>query len=195
MIGVGLVPTASGGELTIGRLRITAEQGSDRFMSTTSPVIVLPNGGTGSVFSGSVRPFVVGTIPVVGGYSMPTVAPMTSPLREALKRMQMGDIPEITPIETKRYSDELPAPQTSTAQVGDVSIAEIKASQAQQNSKQQQEILALIARAESALESNKQGAAKAFYRMAWRKAEGKLKEQLRTKLLSLGSATPIRSRN
>ncbi|MBW3600438.1 MAG: hypothetical protein KY475_24640, partial [Planctomycetes bacterium] len=50
-----------------------------------TPTIVVPNGGTGTLFDGQIRPFVTGFVPVVGGGAPATVV---SPLAERLSRLQ-----------------------------------------------------------------------------------------------------------
>ena len=61
-----------------GGMRLFAEQGSRRSFTSQTPTVVVPQGGTGAIFSGSLRPFVVGVVPVVGdefGYAPITVWP------------------------------------------------------------------------------------------------------------------------
>ena len=65
-----------------GGMRLFAEQGSRRSFTSQTPTIVVPHGGTGALFSGSLRPFVVGVVPVVGdgfGYAPVTVWPQGLP--------------------------------------------------------------------------------------------------------------------
>lgn len=69
-----------------------AGQGSSRSHVMEAPTIVIPNGGTGSIFSGSIRPFVTGVVPIVGNAPMGPMIPMptpvmTSPLAERLARL------------------------------------------------------------------------------------------------------------
>jgi hypothetical protein len=69
-----------------------AGQGSSRSHVMEAPTIVIPNGGTGSIFSGSLRPFVTGVVPIVGHAPMRPMVPMptpvmTSPLAERLERL------------------------------------------------------------------------------------------------------------
>lgn len=83
----------------IGRfgLNALAGQGSNRSHVMEAPTVVLPNGGSGGIFSGSQRPFVMGVIPIVGNAPMapliPITAPMTSssPLAERLERMRQAE--------------------------------------------------------------------------------------------------------
>ena len=48
------------------RFRFSASQGSNRSISSTSPSVTMPNGGFGSISSGTLRPFVTGFTPIVG---------------------------------------------------------------------------------------------------------------------------------
>jgi len=57
-----------GGNGVSGSLGFQFAQGSDRTLSGTSQSMTNLNGNPGSFFSGSVRPFVIGVTPVVGGY-------------------------------------------------------------------------------------------------------------------------------
>ena len=64
-------------------VNFTLGQGSTRTNSVTSPMIMLPNGGTGAIFDGSVRPFVTGFIPVVGqGGGYQSISPVQQKLQQ-----------------------------------------------------------------------------------------------------------------
>jgi len=57
-------------------------QGSRRSFTSVTPSVIMLNGGTGMIMDTSVSPFVMGYIPVVGGFPMvapPFVQPMTPP--------------------------------------------------------------------------------------------------------------------
>jgi hypothetical protein len=77
-------------------LNAIAGQGSNRSHVMEAPTVVIPNGGSGGIFSGSQRPFVMGVIPIVGNAPMapmiPVNAPMTtSPLAERIERMRQAE--------------------------------------------------------------------------------------------------------
>jgi len=57
-----------GGNRASGGLGFNFAQGSNRTMSGTSQSLTTMDGQSGSFFSGTVRPFVIGLTPVVGGY-------------------------------------------------------------------------------------------------------------------------------
>lgn len=72
---------------------MVAGQGSTRTNTVTAPTIVVPHGGTGSLFSGSVRPFVTGVIPVVGHAPIGPLMPLppqssVSPLAQRVAQLQ-----------------------------------------------------------------------------------------------------------
>ncbi len=58
-------------------------QGSRRSFTSVTPSVTVPNGGTGMIMDTSVSPFVMGYVPVVGGYPMivapPPIQPMIPP--------------------------------------------------------------------------------------------------------------------
>ena len=62
-------------------LGVSAAQGSSLSMTSQSPSITLPNGGTGFFINSFQRPFVTGIVPVVGTQSI-------SPVRERWQRLQ-----------------------------------------------------------------------------------------------------------
>lgn len=79
-------------------LGITAGEGSNRTNTVTAPTIVIPNGGSGSLFDGSQQPFVTGVVPVVGNgmfsgipMAVPSRQSSLSPLQERLLRVQQGE--------------------------------------------------------------------------------------------------------
>ena len=72
-------------------------QGSNRSHVMQAPTIVIPNGGSGSLFSGSIRPFVTGVVPIVGNAPrvpmVPVIVPQTStsPVQERLERLRQQE--------------------------------------------------------------------------------------------------------
>src|SRR5262245_65970440 len=70
-----------------GYFNFTAGQGASSTFSGQTPMVTVPNGGTGAFFDQTLRPFVTGAIPVVGG------APpaFDSILKERLRRLQAGE--------------------------------------------------------------------------------------------------------
>ena len=78
-----------GGGLS-GNLGFNFSQGSSSGFSSTTPSLTTTNGYTGSIFSGTVRPFVTGFSPVVGDYRAAT-AP-ASPEIAAYYQGQQADL-------------------------------------------------------------------------------------------------------
>jgi hypothetical protein len=104
-------------------------QGSSRSHVMEAPTLVVPNGGSGSLFSGSIRPFVTGVVPVVGNTStgpmVPVMTPQTSvsPLQERLERLRQQEAlaaqapqadqagqraPEARPRDDDQFRDDAP---------------------------------------------------------------------------------------
>jgi hypothetical protein len=159
----------------------------------SAPTITVPNGGVGFIQDATIRPFVTGLIPVVGGY-------YASPLEERLDRWRHERTtgsrrasPEVAASAERANvtdgSDALvlkaaPTP-SSTAETGDVSLAEIRRSQARDATNERAELHRLIAEAREAEQSAHYGAARVRYRSAAARARGPLKDQLLSKLRSL----------
>lgn len=83
-----------GGPFGLG-FNMAAGQGSNRSNTVTAPTIVIPNGGSGYLFSGSMVPFVTGVIPVVGNAPMGPMMPVVpqtqasvSPLAERIAQLR-----------------------------------------------------------------------------------------------------------
>jgi hypothetical protein len=217
-----------GGPFGFG-FNLLAGQGSTRSNTVTAPTIVIPNGGSGYLFSGSIRPFVTGVIPVVGnapyGPMMPVVPqPQSSlnPLADRLAQLQQQQAagqaaanaaqppaPGVPPAPALPARDEAPlvvkgdqvganaaakrpavsaSAPGSTANHGDLSVAEIRRQQASQYAAQLEEVQVRIEKARGLEEAGKPGLAKIYYQQAATRADGELKKQLLEKIRSLGEA-------
>ena len=55
-------------------------QGSRRSFTSVTPSVTVPNGGTGMIMDTSVSPFVMGYVPIVGGYPMVAVPAPVQPM-------------------------------------------------------------------------------------------------------------------
>jgi hypothetical protein len=168
-------------------LGLTMGKGSSRSMTGASPSIVVPNGGVGSIFDGSFRPFVTGVIPVVGNpgdgaestsYPSPprlvrdwsdVFATETEP-----RRVSTGDTP------STNYRS-----LNSTAAQGDLSIAEIESLRSTQNDAVQQEVEALIAETDAYEQAGKYSRARASLRKAIKRTEGRQRYDLQLRLESM----------
>ncbi len=82
-----------GGSLN-GSLSFSAGQSSSRGITTTAPVLTTLDGTTGSVFSGTVQPFVTGLFPVVASGGPPFRSEAAPPvaLSPVQSMLQRGDI-------------------------------------------------------------------------------------------------------
>lgn len=134
-------------------LNLTAGQGSDRTYTQTTPYLVLPNGGTGSVSDTSQRPFVTSFIPVVGDDIAPG-EPVAAPPRQR---------------RDPRQQTAPPRARKSSAATADLSVAEIKRRQREDKAA---EIKALLAKARQAAAEGKPAIAKIHFRNAARRASG-----------------------
>jgi len=192
---------------------LTAAQGSNRSIMSSTPSLTVMNGGAGAITSTSLRPFVRGLTPVVGdgamaaGFDVPAqgALPMTltSPLQERLSRLAAqsyarsqttaDDVPELSlgnddggaaPLSASGRGGSLPS-RDSSATHGDVSLAEIQASRARATRDAAEELRALIDRAEHAERAGRYGAARIFYGQAASRAAGDLHRQLTDHLATL----------
>ncbi len=217
-----------GGPFGLG-FNMLAGQGSTRTHTMTAPTIVIPNGGSGYLFSGSMVPFVTGVIPVVGNAPMmpmaPQAQPSVSPLAERLAQLQQqqaaGRAPAnvapaagLNPVAALKPAPALPAREEaplvlnggrpavgaaagpaisgsaadSSANHGDISVAEIRRQQTQQEAARQEEIQVRIEKARGYEEAGKPGLAKIYYQQAATRADGDLKKQLLDKIRTLDEA-------
>lgn len=209
----GMGRTWSGGG---GYFNFVAEAGSQRSLTMSAPSVTMMNGSTGYIFDGTLRPFVTGLIPVVGGYpgvpygpapyygpyygppGMPAApAPtMTSPLAEKLDRLKHAaevatpGVPAGVPdpatdsLSLTDSASTTPAatgsPSRSSAERGDVSVAEIRRQQAEEEARAAAELAQLIREARTAEAERKWALARVRYQQAAAKASG----QQRTELLA-----------
>ena len=181
-------------------------QGSTRSSVTQAPVVVIPNGGQGTVSDTSQVPFVTGVIPVVGapnmqaitGYGLP-LAPQQSivqqrlqqlkyeRIREAAQRSNGQAATERNEVRRVQTSVSLPNNGPSSADRGDLSVAEIRRQQATGGTSDTQdgEIAGWIERARGAESSGKANVALIYYKMAARRASGEQKQALIQKIREL----------
>jgi len=155
-----------------GFINFTAGQGSSSTFSGQTPMVTVTNGGTGVFIDQTVRPFVTGVIPVVGGEP----PAFNSVLQERLSRLQAGE-------GTGEHKQAAPAVSggsatkgPSSAERGELSVAEIRARKAAAGSADDAaaaaEIDALLERARGAIAAGKPGVAKIHLQMAARRATG-----------------------
>ena len=174
-----------------GRFRfgLTMGQGSSRSNSVTSPSLVVPNGGGGSFINSTFQPFVTSFIPVVGDGG----TPKTSIAAEILRALKSGETMESLlhkhgrsdsgePLSMISADYQQTVPSTtrpvaaSSAERGDISVAEIKRRQkmeaAADTSQRNAEFQRLMRDGSAAESSGNLQLARFSYRSATRKASG-----------------------
>lgn len=145
-----------GGAMNFG---ISLGQGSSRSISTTTPTVVVPNGGTAMLFDGSLRPFVTGFVPVVGSAGIGFPAP--TPIPPAWTRSYVPGQPIPSDAENRRLGRQAaaaanqPSPkhQPSSAEHGDISVAEIRRRQLAEDAALEAEYMAILTAARVAEEA------------------------------------------
>ena len=163
-----------------GNFRMTAGQGSDSTLTTSTPGVMVPNGGIGFFSDVQQRPFVLGIIPVVGE--------PVSPLRWRLERMAEQ---ENSPGAGASDSDRSPenrgsgSSSSSSASRGDLSVAAIKAQQAAEDAAKAAEVAELLAKARELEAAGKTASAKIHYRRAALRATGKVQQEIAAKIREL----------
>jgi hypothetical protein len=195
-----------GGGLS-GRFRLTAEQGSSTTLGSQSPSVTVMNGGSGYFSDTTIRPFVTGLIPVVGNIPSAPGGPVLgttsiSPVLDRLARLEaegrLAPPPNREQAPTQKVAAEhalakplVPlqggpaAGAASSAERGDLSVAEIKARNAAATPNVDNELLAYIEKAKSMEADQKPGVARIYYQMAARRAQGEQQLQLLAKLREL----------
>jgi hypothetical protein len=194
---------------------IGLSQGNSRSMVMQAPTVTIPNGGQGTIIDTIQRPFVTGYIPVVGGAGAPVivggygvpggfgqpVSPPVSPLFERIQRLkaQGGYQPR-----TQLRSEQRAAGGNkrmvmggggnsagpSTAEHGDLSVAEIRRQQETEGGAADEDLAAWIERARGAEAAGKTNVARIYYRMAAGRATGELKQQMIAKYRELSGEQP-----
>ena len=173
-----------------GFLNFTAGQGSDSSIVSQSPSVVVPNGGFGFVSDTLQRPFVLGIVPVLGDEPV-------SPVKQALSRLEAeGGIQRLGRDDDSQEGLKLggkpsaPAPSggsggNSSAERGDMSVAEIRARQAAENAVAAAEIDALVEKAAQSESAGKLGLARIYFRQAHRRATGSRQTELEAQLRAI----------
>lgn len=194
-----------GGGLGAGGFRLVAEQGASTTMSSQSPSVTVMNGGTGYFSDTTIRPFVTGLIPVVG--NLPTAPPTPriggNPINPVLQRLarleaegRLAPPPApaakpVAEVEEKRAAAPLVLGGgaadggPSSAERGDLSIAEIKARKAAEASRAETEVAAYLEKAQAAAADGKPGVARIYYQMAARRASADQQQQILAALREL----------
>ena len=163
-----------------GHFGLTAGQGSDSTLTTTTPGVTIANGGMGFISDAQQRPFVLGVIPVVGE--------PVSPLRWRLERMAEqenssgGANGEKSAAAPKSGSS---GGSSSSADRGDLSLAAIKAQQAAEDEAKAAEVAELLAKARELEDAGKPTSAKIYYKRAALRAKGTQQKDIAAKIREL----------
>lgn len=159
------------------------QQGSSRTMIGSAPSVMVPNGGSGSISSTTLRPFVTGWVPVVGQQFRPPLRlppawqSRTAELsRSSVSRRESRDSKKVSDAPL-RISTRQPATNSSitTATRGEQSVAEIRRNQLLQDQARLQEVEELVERARGAEQAGKLGVARIYYQQAANRSTGELK--------------------
>ena len=170
---------------------INAESGYDSGITSVTPSVTVPNGGTGGIFDVQQRPFVTSLVPMVGhfgpGIGQTMAEPrIISPLAERLSRLQA----EGRPIATRSVSEGSTSPSVSrrsasTAERGELSLAEIRAAQTSKVDVKAAELDGMLEAARLREDAGDIGQALIDYGRAASRAEGIQREEIRAKMRSL----------
>ena len=159
--GVGMAWLLTAPAVAFAQLRVSAAQGSTRSLQSQSSSLTTMQGAPGFISAGTIRPFVTGLVPVVGGYGgaaapvygpgplMPVYAPGPSMVQDRIARLRQQGVrlsarsknefghapprPATTP-KPGNFSSRFAAAQKSTAAQPAESIASIRRRQAEQTS-------------------------------------------------------------
>lgn len=168
------------GQGVSGHFSLTAGQGSDRTMTSTTPGVTVANGGIGFFSDVQQRPFVMGVIPIVGEG--------VSPVRWRLERMaEQGDSPGVGGSEADRTQESGGggSSSSSTAERGDLSVSAIKARQAAEEEAKAAEVAEMLQKAREYEAVGKTVSAKIQYRRAALRATGTQQQEIAAKLREL----------
>ena len=172
--------SGSFGSFGNGNFRFNFARGSNRQSSTTTPSLTTQNGFGGTLFSGQVRPFVTGVIPVVGqggNFSGPISNYVELPsgpdngVTRALASGQLGSIQappreDYQPSTRPNYSAA-----NSTATEGALSVKAIKAARQRRLAAEARVINDIVEAAQQLEEERKYALARSKYREALRQTK------------------------
>ena len=196
----GYINSSDGTGYSLG---LTLSSGSTRSLTSQAPNVTVFNGQTGTVNSNQIRPFVTGIIPVVGlgtpnGYrpnSAWGVTPVSTRGNRFAEMLSASDAwRSVTQARAanrgqaghEQTTEQAPPPTTvsysnsnSTANYGDLSVAEIKAQRQAKLAAEKQELDSIIEKAKQLEADGEYGAARYEYNRAIKRASGDLRTQLK----------------
>ena len=175
-------------------------QGSSRSFTSTTPVLTLTDGVPGSIFSGRMRPFVTGVVPIAGfggrpaqpNFMSPGSATRMVPQRSLANRLMESRLRRAAEAQEEKHNEppppvvEEPTPVLATAALPPTRsqrAAQRKARHAQQSA----QLKSYISKAEAAERKGKLGVAKIYFRMAAKQATGDLRTELLQRLKAVSA--------
>jgi hypothetical protein len=174
-----------------GGFGFSAQQGSSRSISGTSASLTTLNGAPGYLFSGTLTPFVTEITPIVGSPVMVSESPLHSKLRMAggvqglrtplrLPETNANEVPaavEHRPIARPELMPGGLATKGSSAEWGDLSVAEIRRQQIAETAARQAELDQLLGEAHRLEAAGDMRGAAGMYSRAAAKVEGKQRDE------------------
>jgi hypothetical protein len=146
-------------------------QGSNRSSITTAPSLTVQNGYGGSLFSGQIRPFVTGFVPVVGNQAFVPMS-VDNAVTRALNSGQLDLRSPAPPSASRPYSRSYQqSPDNSntlpsSATRGDASVESIKAQRAGTIEARRQKLNEKLAEARSLVAQDERSLARSSFRRA-----------------------------
>jgi len=175
-------------------------QGSRQNLVTWSPGLTLINGFPGYLSDSSWSPFVMGMIPVVSdwpnaGAEPPPAAPLPAvpakhPAAADVTPSAATTTPAPSPSEGARLRERLAAACESSAGQPAVSVEEARRLREAEQSEKEQEANVYVSRGKQAEAAGQPNLARQYYLMAYRRATGTQKDEIRTRLAALMASKP-----
>ena len=142
-------------------------KGSNRTSITNAPSLTVQNGFGGSIFSGQIRPFVTGFVPVVGQQRFAPM-PVDNAVTRAIHSGQLElNSPTLTPDTLLNSASRQSFPDApSSATRGDSSVAEIKAQRAAAAESRKRMLEEQLADARKLVDQDERSLARSSFRAA-----------------------------
>ena len=182
-------------------------QGSSRSFTSTTPVLTLTDGVPGSMFSGRMRPFVTGYVPITGFGNVPPQPTLNRPVvgrpisnQKTLVQRLAESRAQPEPKKDKPVRADKPAAPTPVVAADALPMTRKERAQAKQtnSAKLNSQVNSYLTRGAAAERAGKTGAAKIFYQMAAKRGTGTLKQTAEQRLEELANRseqkTPAQSR-
>jgi len=187
-----------------GGLNFGLSQGSSRSMVSQTPTVTGMNGQPAFFHDTSLTPFVIGHVPVVGGFPvvgyMNPIRPLpahdggtpmasVSPLNHRIEAMRHAAAQGNRPMPKRKQKAPAAAPKLSagpsSATRAAPSVAEARRLRAKEQSLGDGEAMLWFERGKTAEADGKPKTANIFYQMAARRASGELRERIQSRLAAV----------